>query len=133
MSYPEPYGLECNDGWKSIIDDTHRKLKYIDPDYKISQIKEKFGGLRYYYDQSPEISYGDIRREIMDDIVRVAEINASNTCELCGASGSGKNVQIRVHKYWYFGYCQECADKVIKERDSWAVAEKHYKISRKRI
>jgi hypothetical protein len=120
MSYPEPYGLECNDGWKTIIDDTHKKLKYIDPDYKIAQIKEKFGGLRYYYECSFE-SYDDIRREIMDDIVRSAETNASYTCELCGANGWGTNVQIRVHKYWYFGYCQECADKTIKERDSWAV------------
>ena len=116
MSYPEPYGMECHEGWKSIIDDTHNKLKYIDPDYKVAQIKEKFGGLRYYYDHSFE-SYDDIRREIMDDIVRTAEDEASRTCELCGANKSSDKVEIRVHKYWYFGYCQSCADKHIAERE----------------
>jgi hypothetical protein len=129
MSYDEPFGHECGEGWKTIIDDTHKKLKYIDPDYKIVQIKEKFGGLRYYYDNSFE-SYNDIRREIMDDIILSAENKASYTCELCGANGWGTNVQIRVHSCWYFGYCQECADKTIKERDSWAVksTEKEYGI-----
>ena len=117
MSYPEPYGMECHEGWKSIIDDTHNKLKYIDPDYKVAQIKEKFGGLRYYYDHSFE-SYDDIRREIMDDIVRAAEDEASRTCELCGANKSSDKVEIRVHKYWYFGYCQSCADKYIAEAEA---------------
>lgn len=116
MIYPEPYGMECKDGWKDIIERTHEKLLYVDPDYTIAQIKEKFGGLRYYYDHSFE-SYDDIRREIMDDIVRSAEDEASRTCELCGANESRDKVEIRVHKYWYFGYCQSCADKYITERE----------------
>jgi hypothetical protein len=117
MVYPEPYGIECGVGWKDIIERTHEKLKYIDPNYNIVQIKEKFGNLRYYYNPSFE-SYDDIRREIMNDIVLSAEHSASQTCELCGASGWGTNVEIRVHKYWYFGYCQSCADKYIAERES---------------
>ena len=40
MTYLEPYGLECGDGWKDIIMRTHEKLKYIDPDYTIAQINE---------------------------------------------------------------------------------------------
>jgi hypothetical protein len=116
MSYPEPYGLECGAGWKNIIDHTHDKLKYIDPDYKIIQIKEKFGGLRYYFDSS--LYYGSIAHEIMNDIILGAELEASRTCELCGANKSSDKVEIRVHKYWYFGYCQSCADKHISERES---------------
>ena len=115
----------CGDGWKEIIRNTDEKLKYIDPDYTIAQIKEKFGGLRYYYDQSFD-SYDDIRREIMDDIVRAAEYEASRTCELCGANKSSDKVEIRLHKYWYFGYCQSCADKHIAERE---LRYKNYKIS----
>ena len=117
MNYPEPYGMECNDGWKDIIERTHEKLVYVDPNYTIFQIKEKFGGLRYYFDTSFE-SYEDVRREIMDDIVLSAEHSASQTCELCGASGWGTNVEIRVHKYFYFGYCQSCADKYIAEAEA---------------
>jgi len=109
MTYPEPYGLECGAGWKDIIDRTHDKLKYIDPDYTIAQIKEKFGGLRYYYNQSVE--YGSLASVIMEDIVRAAEYEASYTCELCGANKSSDEVEIRVHNYWYFGYCKTCADK----------------------
>ena len=107
----------CGDGWKDIIRNTDKKLRYIDPDYKIAQIKEKFGGLRYYYDHSFE-SYGDVRREIMDDIVRAAEYEASRVCELCGASKASDKVEIRVHKYFYFGYCQSCADKYIAEAEA---------------
>ncbi len=107
----------CGDGWKKIIRNTDEKLKYIDPEYTIAQIKEKFGGLRYYYDNSFE-SYDDIRREIMDDIVRAAEHEASRTCELCGANKPSDKVEIRVHKYWCFGYCQPCADKYIAESEA---------------
>ena len=115
----------CGDGWKEIIRNTDEKLTFIDPDYKIAQIKEKFGGLCYYYDQSFE-SYDDIRREIMEDIVRAAEYEASRTCELCGANKSSDKVEIRVHKYFYFGYCESCANNLITEREE---RYKKYKIS----
>lgn len=116
MNYPEPYGMECNDGWKDIIDHTHDKLKYIDPDYTIAQIKEKFGGLRYYFDSS--LDYGSIAHEIMDDIVRAAEYESSRTCELCGTSKASDKVGVRSHKFFYFGYCQSCADKYIAEAEA---------------
>jgi antirestriction protein ArdC len=117
MTYPEPYGLECGAGWKDIIDRTHEKLKYIDPDYKIAQIKEKFGGLRYYFD--PSFDYGSIQVDIMDDIVRAAEYEASITCELCGACGWGKEVELRIDRGYYYTYCKECSDKFVEERKSW--------------
>ena len=115
MTYPEPYGLECGDGWKNIIDYTHEKLKYIDPDYKINQIKEKFGGLRYYFDSS--IYYGTIAYDIMNDIVKAAELEASYTCELCGVRGLSKGVETRVHSGLYYTYCKECSDKMVAERN----------------
>jgi hypothetical protein len=116
MNYPEPYGLECGDGWKDIIHRTHDKLKYIDPEYKISQIKEKFGGLRYYYNMSFD-SYDDVRRQIMDDIVAAAELESFRTCELCGVSGLSKEVETRNLNRWYYTYCKECSDKKIAYRN----------------
>jgi hypothetical protein len=116
MNYPEPYGLECGDGWKDIIERTHEKLVYIDPNYTIFQIKEKFGGLRYYY--STLFEHDGIEQNIMDDIVRAAEYEASRTCELCGANNPSDKVGVRSHNYWYFGYCQSCADKHVAERES---------------
>ena len=115
MTYPKPYGLECGDGWKKIVDYTHEKLKYIDPDYKVFQIKEKFGGLRYYYDSS--IYYGTIQRDIMEDIIKAAELEASYTCELCGVQGLTSGVKTRVDHGLYYTYCKECSDKMVAERN----------------
>jgi hypothetical protein len=112
--YPKPYGLECGEGWKDIVDYTHEKLKYIDPDYTIAQIKEKFGGLRYYFDTS--IEYGSIAYDIMNDIVKAAEYEASYTCELCGAQGISKGVETRKDHGWYYTYCKECSDKATESR-----------------
>jgi hypothetical protein len=112
--YPKPYGLECGDGWKSIVDRTHEKLKHIDPDYTIIQVKEKFGGLSYYFDASVE--YDSIQHDIMNDIVAAAERMASLTCEICGADSYMDNVETRVHHHWYYNYCEKCSDKLIEDR-----------------
>ena len=49
------------------------------PQVVASQVKEKFGGLRFYYDG------GD---DAIDGMVRMAESWAANTCETCGKPGS---------------------------------------------
>jgi hypothetical protein len=53
-----------------IIIETHQKLKALDPDYRISQIKLKFGDLRYYFSSNKT---GETRDK-MDEVVREAEI-----------------------------------------------------------
>ena len=114
MGYSEPYGIECGEGWRDIISRTHEKLKYLDPDYTILQIKEKFGGLRYYFDSS---EYGGVTYDIMNDVVSSAEREASYTCELCGASGIMKGkVKTRVDHWLYYTYCKECSDEFIERR-----------------
>jgi hypothetical protein len=53
----------------------------LDPGYKVEQVKEKFGGLRYYYRQStrdPEICAA------IRTIVAKAEAKAATTCEING-------------------------------------------------
>jgi hypothetical protein len=45
----------------------------------VAQIKEKFGGLRFYYDGGDATISG---------IVRMAESWASQTCEVCGNKGT---------------------------------------------
>ena len=52
------------------------------PQVTVAQIKEKFGGLRFYYDG------GD---DVIDGMVRMAEIWASHSCEECGAPGTSRN------------------------------------------
>ena len=102
MIYPEPYGLECKDGWKKIIERTHEKLVYIDPNYTILQIKEKFGGLRYYFIST--LPYDSITYDIMHYVVNEAEAHCARTCELCGAEGT-----LRHNSGWYKTLCDEHA------------------------
>lgn len=89
------WGFECGDGWYQILDSLCGQIQnHIDwqnknvekgfaqykqvPQVVAVQVKEKFGGLRFYYDG------GD---DIIDGMVRMAESWASVTCEECGAPG----------------------------------------------
>lgn len=49
---------------------------------RVQQIKEKFGGLRFYY------TGGD---EYISGMVRMAENWAAHSCEECGAPGKSRN------------------------------------------
>lgn len=48
----------------------------------VAQIKEKFGGLRFYYDGGDEVISG---------MVRMAESWADKSCEVCGAPGTRRS------------------------------------------
>ena len=41
------YGIECEDGWFELIFNLCEQLK--DENIEVTQIKEKFGTLRFYY------------------------------------------------------------------------------------
>ncbi len=80
------YGIECGKGWDGLLEEcvsginahleAHPELQ---EGFGIDQIKEKFGGLRFYCHGGDETIRG---------IVRAAEKRAWETCEACGASGS---------------------------------------------
>ncbi len=74
-------GINCGNGWLHLIVQCHKELLAIDPDYKIGQIKEKFGGLRYNFSTKTEL------RDQMNNIVRKYEQQASVTCERTGTPG----------------------------------------------
>lgn len=94
-------------GWQPIIEKLHAELLKIDPGYKVAQIKEKFGELRYYFsfseDAEPE------QREQMDKLVADAERQANKTCENCGEPAKTK-----LHRGWYLTLCDTCG----KEREA---------------
>jgi superfamily II helicase len=110
----ELYGA-CGDGWNEIIQGTHEKLRWLDPDYHINQIKEKFGGLRYYFTPSKDVSI--IQRNIMNDVVALAEYYAWRTCEKCGAEKSyNTNVETRAIHHWYLTRCDKCYEEELERR-----------------
>jgi hypothetical protein len=97
--FANPYGgFAVGKGWWPIIESLcgqihnhvewkqNQKEKYERgegcPDVTIAQIKEKFGGLRFYYDG------GD---DTVDGMVRMAESWASHSCEECGKPGTSRS------------------------------------------
>lgn len=93
------FGFECDDGWFRIIlwlseaiqnhIDSHNRwnVKYNNAEpieqVKVMQVKEKFGGLRFYHRGGNDVIRG---------MVIMAETMADNTCEHTGAIDNvGKN------------------------------------------
>jgi hypothetical protein len=98
--------ISCNEGWYKILENLDNKLSYLDPNYRVAQIKEKFGTLRFYFDTDIE----GLVRDIMFDCVRAAEFTSSYTCEYCG------NNQGRLQDYgWVKTACHPCWNKKMDE------------------
>jgi len=80
-------GLGCGSyvlsGWAKIINELNEDIAKIDPDYKVDQIKEKLGGLRYYVKLSEDL--GQTARDTIYTLIREAEDEAYETCDVCGA------------------------------------------------
>lgn len=74
--------VDVDEGWYQIVLDCDRELTQIDPGYQIAQIKQKFGGLRYYF--QPSLSH---TQKDMDDVVTKYEAVAAVTCEATGNPG----------------------------------------------
>jgi len=86
--------LDCGDGWLDLLEETDNLLSQLDPNYTISQVKEKFGGLRYYSSLSDEKinllknsqNVDEIKKLSQEffDIIRQQENKSLDTCEVCG-------------------------------------------------
>lgn len=87
-------------GWFPLLEELHSKLFFIDPNYTIGQIKEKFGGLRFYATFS---SINPIAEKIGFDVIHFAEQKSFSICEICGKYGSIQEdkhyLSARCHKH----------------------------------
>jgi hypothetical protein len=91
--FAQPYGgFAVDKGWWPIIEslcgciqhytdwnNKNRETRPVVPQTVVAQVKEKFGGLRFYYDGGDEAVAG---------MVRMAEAWADKSCETCGAPGT---------------------------------------------
>jgi len=106
--YPELFSdthlreIACLPGWLNLIDELCRTLQIhldIHPDVtqvQVLQVKEKFGGLRFYF------SGGDAT---CHEAVAAATERSLSTCEVCGQAGSlggGRWLTVRCieHVHW---------------------------------
>lgn len=82
----ESLDIDCGDGWYNLLDETLNILKH-EIEHKhvechILQIKEKFGGLRFY------MNGGDT---FTDGVICLAESMSYHICDVCGNVGKAKN------------------------------------------
>lgn len=93
------------DGWVELLAQLDADLSDLAPDYTMSQVKVKFGGLRYYFGAPGALKE---TADAMSELVRAAERAASKTCEVCGGPGVGRQ------GHWVL--CDEHAEG----REPWA-------------
>ncbi|MHB8189259.1 MAG: hypothetical protein ACYDHP_02295 [Ferrimicrobium sp.] len=111
---PDGWGrsIWCERGWYPIAVDVDRQLAEIDPAYIVHQVKEKFGGLRYYFTPSDTASEPQVRK--MRDVVARAKRKATGTCEVCGATA---DVDLRKGAHWQTA-CSTCASPAISNESN---------------
>ena len=97
-----PIHFECEDGWEDLLHTAFFLINdYVERkkiNFKFTQIKEKFGGLRMYTDGSDSF---------IDGVIRFAEEMSYKTCEITGEKG---NLCKKGH--WYKTLSPEQAKKL---------------------
>lgn len=90
------YGFMCNDGWFDIIYRLSKDIYSMNrpESFEVFEVKEKFGGLRFYVENGTE--------EIFDRIHQ-AEEESYKTCEVCGKPG-----EARKNNGWVQTLCLDC-------------------------
>lgn len=89
-----PFGFECGDGWFELIHTLAQSLSQY-PDLRATQVKEKFGGLRFYA--------AGIAPDEAWQAMASAEDRSCEICEKCGAPGT----LIALTKYWVGTRCDQ--------------------------
>lgn len=108
-------------GWHELVKKLVADLEAINPNFNIEQVKEKFGGLRFYGYTTDADHYGwtDEQRELVDQ----AEEASFSICETCGEPGTPSDDGA----YWVKTNCEKHRAermKAIEERKrAWAKAE----------
>lgn len=114
------WGFECGDGWFDLIDtlcsciqnhvDRQESLNKTYPTEErechqvvAAQVKEKFGGLRFY------VNGGDNEIEGM---IQFAESMSYKICEQCGNKGTRKGQR------WIFTMCDNCWEEHEKAKNT---------------
>jgi len=93
---------ECNGGWYELLDklmsDLECRIAESDEKVvlKVRQIKEKFGGLRFYADVECSKEMG----EALALLIREAEAKSYSICEVCGSEG-----RLRRERVWMRTLC----------------------------
>jgi len=104
------FGCECGDGWYEVIRGLCMAVTkfYVasgEPiDLTVSQVKEKYGTLRFYYNL--ENNHTQDFYDGLREIVRFWEEKSAFVCEECGKRG-----ELRKDLPWILTLCDDCHKK----------------------
>lgn len=143
----ENYGTEISNGWFQLVVDMFTEIEELykkenmEPDYKLSQLKSKFGKLKCYGGRPGNepgihsidfLGSGSIRfypeetdelTKDINDVVRKYEIKSASICEHCGSTNAELCKELPVFR-WISTLCPDCSDarialynKKMEERD----------------
>ena len=99
------FGFECSDGWFQLIYDLSKQLSEACPRVKATQVKEKFGTLRFYIEGVQKD-----KSELVYQLIDKAESKSGTTCESCGDDKTTKTKSTK-GSYWVKTLCKECRRK----------------------
>lgn len=97
-------GFACEDGWFDLVYQLCAQIMEraliagLDP--KVTQVKQKFGALRFYADGIDAT---------IEEMIEQAERLSETICEVCGLPGKGINGD-----GWNRTLCPNCAGKPVK-------------------
>jgi len=122
-----PRGICCGDGWFEIIDllcsHIQNRIENVKRNIdmksekrgvtlvpvgmgylkcEVTQVKEKFGGLRFYVNSSDDYIAG---------LISFAEGMSYKTCSACGEKSSNQ-----VRRGWIYTLCSPCRNKMTNEK-----------------
>ena len=100
--YPICFGFENDDGWYNILYNLVSDISKLDKnkEIRVLQIKEKFGGLRFYISSCPNNIFDEVYKKIEQ-----AEFLSEKTCEICGKEGKIRG------EGWLKALCDDCNEK----------------------
>lgn len=73
-------GFWCPDGWLPLVLELDTQLCRINPDYRIVEVKERLGQLRFGIEQWDDE---------MKQLIKQAELASLTICQNCGAPDAG--------------------------------------------
>jgi len=84
--------FECGEGWYDLLYDLSVKLEPFD--VIVLQVKEKYGGLRFYITGGSDEVF---------DLITETENKSYSICMTCGSEG-----KLRKHNGWSITLCDKC-------------------------
>ncbi|HNW88054.1 MAG TPA: hypothetical protein PKN48_00195 [Bacteroidales bacterium] len=90
LQSPICFGIETEDGWYDLLDTLCFLLTEVCPEIEATQVKSKFGGLRFYVDHANDAA---------NTLISFAENMSYKLCEICGNRGE------RIQGGWIWTLC----------------------------